>query len=197
MKFGSREVGCWGGDRYIKFKFVSSHCESHYVCLFLVGLNVADNAAICDLGALGDFMNVNEKQVLVPCMYSSPWKNNLVSFGMPLIHFNLSRTYYWDFPVLGQMTVFTLPGCNIRFPASCSINAQSSTSGHTGGAGLLGAEVGVLIFSKCFSMRSCTWRQRAWVLYLCTCDPLGVSVAFLCSVGIIDSVSLEMMWSVN
>ena len=61
MMFGSHEVGFWGGEWSVKCKFVSSHCESYYVCLFLMGPNVADNTDICDLGALGDFVPVDEK----------------------------------------------------------------------------------------------------------------------------------------
>ena len=61
MKFGSREVGCWGGYWAVKFKFVFSHCESHSVSIFLLGANVVDNMAICDLGALGYFASLDEK----------------------------------------------------------------------------------------------------------------------------------------
>ena len=61
MKFGSHEVGCWGGDLSAKGKFVLSHCELHSVRLFIIGLNVADDTAICDLGALGYFVLVYEK----------------------------------------------------------------------------------------------------------------------------------------
>ena len=39
--------------------------------LFLLGPNVAYDAEICDLGVLGDFVPVDEKQVLVPCMSPS------------------------------------------------------------------------------------------------------------------------------
>ena len=60
MKFGSHEGGCWGGDWYVKCDFSSTHCESHYVRLFLLGTNVAENTAICDLGTLGDFLTVDE-----------------------------------------------------------------------------------------------------------------------------------------
>ena len=68
MEFGSSEVGCWGGDWPIKCKFVSSQCESHYMHIFLLGPNVADNTTICDLGALGDFMPVDEK-IIVSTLY--------------------------------------------------------------------------------------------------------------------------------
>ena len=61
MQFGGGEIGCWGGDRSVKCEFVSSHCESHSVRIFILGLNVADDAAICDLGVLGDFVPVDEK----------------------------------------------------------------------------------------------------------------------------------------
>ena len=88
MKFGSHEVGCWGGDLSAKGKFVFSHCELHSVCIFLMGLNVADDTAICDLGTLGDFVPVDEKQLLVPWIYPSPWKRRPISLDMPFLHFN-------------------------------------------------------------------------------------------------------------
>ena len=53
MNFGICEVRCWGGDWSIRDKFISSHCEFHSVNLFLLGQNVADDMAICDLVALG------------------------------------------------------------------------------------------------------------------------------------------------
>ena len=121
MKFGSHEAGCWGGDLSAKGKFVFSHCELHSVCIFLMGLNVADDTAICDLGTLGDFVPVDEKQLLVPWIYPSPWKRRPISLDMPFLHFNFSGPfirfrYSWAFPVLGQITVFALTGCNIRSP---------------------------------------------------------------------------------
>ena len=61
MKFGSREVGCWGEYWSVKCMFVSSHCESHYMCFFLLGKNVAYDKAICYLGALGGFVPMDEK----------------------------------------------------------------------------------------------------------------------------------------
>ena len=42
------------------------------MCLFLLGANSVDNSAIYDLGTLGDFVPVDEKPVLVPCMSPSP-----------------------------------------------------------------------------------------------------------------------------
>ena len=59
MNFGIFEVRCWSGDWSVKFNFVSSHCEFHSVCFFLLGTNVADNTDICDLGALGYFVPVD------------------------------------------------------------------------------------------------------------------------------------------
>ena len=40
--------------------------------LFLLGHNVADDVAIFDLWALGEFVPVKGKKVLVPCMSPSP-----------------------------------------------------------------------------------------------------------------------------
>ena len=67
MNFGSREVGCWGGDWSIIGKLISYHCKLHSVHLFLLGMNATDDRAICDLGALEYFEPVDEEQVLVPC----------------------------------------------------------------------------------------------------------------------------------
>ena len=77
-----------GWIRFRQIRFFSSHCESHYVRLFLLGGNVADDATVCDLGVLGDFVPVDEKQVLVPCMSHRPWKSCTISFDMPLLHFS-------------------------------------------------------------------------------------------------------------
>ena len=65
------------------------------------------------------------------------------------------------------------------------------------GAGLLVADIGVLIVSTRFDMRYCPWRRHDQVLYLCTCGTLGVSVAFWCAAGGIGSVSLGMMWGAS
>ena len=59
MHFGGGEVVCWSGDWSLKCEFVSSHCESHCARLFIMGPNVADDAAICEPGVLGDFLPVN------------------------------------------------------------------------------------------------------------------------------------------
>ena len=61
MQFGGGDIGFWGGDWSVKCDFVSSHCESHYVRIFLLGPNVADDAEIFDLVILGDFVPVDEK----------------------------------------------------------------------------------------------------------------------------------------
>ena len=62
------------------------------------------------------------------------------------------------------------------------------------GSGLLGAEVGFLIFATCFSMRSCLWRQISGVLYLCTCGTVGFSFEFRRTAGGIGFMSSGMMW---
>ena len=61
MQFGGGDIGCWGVYWSVKYEFISSHRESYSVHLFLQGPNVADDAAICDLGVLGDFVPVDEK----------------------------------------------------------------------------------------------------------------------------------------
>ena len=62
MKFGGCEVGCWGGDWFFNCEFFSSHYDSHYVRLFLLGSNIIDDVVIYDLGALGDFVPADEKK---------------------------------------------------------------------------------------------------------------------------------------
>ena len=127
MKFGSREVRCWGVYWSVKFNFVSSHCEPHYVRLFLLGPNAADNTDICDLGALGDFVPVDEKQVLVTFMSYIPCKRCPITLDMPLLRFSfpgpfIRCRYSWAFPISGHMTTFSFPGCKVRLLAVCSIN---------------------------------------------------------------------------
>ena len=55
---------------------------------FLWGPNAADDAAMCDLGVLGGFFPMDEKQLLVPCISPSPWKSFPISFDMPLLNFS-------------------------------------------------------------------------------------------------------------
>ena len=62
MQFGGCEFRCWGGDWSVKCGFVSSRFESHYVHIFILRPNVADNAKIFDLGLLGEFVPVDEKK---------------------------------------------------------------------------------------------------------------------------------------
>ena len=84
-----------------------------------------------------------KKQVLVPCMSPIPWKNRPISFETPFLHLSSSETlmrcqYSCVFSVLGQMTALALPGCNVRLTVTWSMTAQSSPTGRTRGAGLLG-----------------------------------------------------------
>ena len=86
----------------------------------------------------------------------------MISFCIPLLHFSLLGIFIrlrdsWDLPVLGQMPTFYLPGFKVSLPFACLITTQSSPAGRTRGAGFLGAEVGVLMVSTWFSMRSCPW----------------------------------------
>ena len=139
--------------------------------IFFLGLNVVDDAAICDLGVLGDFVYVDEKKVLVPCMSLIPWKIHPLPFDTPLLHLSLLGTlircrYYWDFSVSRQMTVLYLPGSKVISPVTWSMDAQSSSTGSTRGSGLIGVEVGVLIVATWFSIKSCPWRRLACVFYL-------------------------------
>ena len=64
MQFIGCEVGCWGGQWSTKCEFVSFHCELHYVHIFLLGPNVADDASICDLSVLGDFVPADGKSIV-------------------------------------------------------------------------------------------------------------------------------------
>ena len=47
----------------IKGKLISYHYYFHSVSLFLMGLGVSDDATLCELGVLGDFIPVDKKQV--------------------------------------------------------------------------------------------------------------------------------------
>ena len=80
MQFGGGDIGCWGGDWSVKFDSFSYHIKLHYVRLFLLGTNVADDAEICDLGVLGDFVPLDEKKVLFPYISPIPWKGRSISF---------------------------------------------------------------------------------------------------------------------
>ena len=61
VNFGCFEVGCWCGDWSVKIEAVCSHSKLHYVRLFLLGPNVADNAAIYELAVLGDCLWMKKK----------------------------------------------------------------------------------------------------------------------------------------
>ena len=84
--------------------------------------------------------------MLVSCMSHSPWKRRTISLDMPLIHFSffgafIRCRYSWAFPVFGQMTVFSLPGCKVRFPVAWSITTHSFPDERTSGDVLLSSEV--------------------------------------------------------
>ena len=106
----------------------------------------------------------------------------------------MSCRYSWDFPILGKMTVFAIPGFRVRSPVDWSITAQASPSGHMRGSGLFCKEVGTFMVATWFSMRSCPFRRRVRVLHLCTCITVGFYFKFCCAVGGIGSVSSDMMW---
>ena len=166
--------------------------------IFLLGTNVEDDAVVCDLGVLGDFVPVDEKQVLVTYMSPSLWKSCPISFDMPLLHFSflgpLVRYWYsWAFPVSGQMTEISLPGCNGMLPVTWSMTVQSSPDGRTRGDGLLVVEGGVFIVAIWFSMRYFPWRHIYHVLYWCCFGTSGVSTDFWCAVGGIGLVSSRIM----
>ena len=140
-----------------------------------------------------------ENQLLVTYMYPSPWKRIVISLEIPFLHLILSWPlircqYYWAFPVFGHMTAFALPSCKVISPVAWSITSQSSPSRLTRGAGLLGADVGVLMVATWFYMRYCPWIRCYHVLYLCSCGTLGATVDFWCAAGGMVSVSLGMMW---
>ena len=148
-----------------------------------MGPNVADDAEICDFGVLGDFVPVDDKKVLVPCMSPIPWKSFTISFDMHFTHLIfsgplMSCRYSWSFHILGPVTALALPGCNVRFPFTWLMTAQSSPAGRTSGAGLLSLAGGVLIVATWFDMMSCNWRCLARVLYRCCFCTLWVSDDF-------------------
>ena len=152
MKFGSCEVGCWGGDWSVKGEFSPTTASCTICVSFLWGQMLQTIRLYATFETWGTLCLWMEKQVLVPWMYRSLLKRCPISLGMPLLNFSFWGTfircrYYWDFIVWGQMTVFALPGCKVRLSVAWLITALSSPSGRTKGAGLLGAEVEVLIFS--------------------------------------------------
>ena len=168
--------------------------------IFLLWPNFVDNTAICYIGALGYFVPVDEKHMLAPCMSHNTWKRIPILLDIPLLHFSfpgpfIMCRYSWAFPILGQITALTLPGCKVSFPVAWSITAQSSPAGSMVGAGLLCVEVGVLMVSTWFPMISCSWIRCDQVLYLCNCGTLVVSVSFQCAAGGVGSVSSGMMLS--
>ena len=69
--------------------------------LFLMGPNVTNNMAICDLDALGDFVIVDEKQVLVTWMSPIPWKSRSVLLDMPFAPFQFIGAFCEILVLLG------------------------------------------------------------------------------------------------
>ena len=58
--------------------------------ILILGPDFTEDITICDLGALGDFVPVNEKKGLVPLMYPIPWKRSPILLDIPFIHLRLS-----------------------------------------------------------------------------------------------------------
>ena len=86
------------------------------------------------------------------------------------------------------MTTFIMTGCRVRFTVAWLITAQSYPDGRMRGNGLLYKEVGVLIISTWFAMRSCPWIKRDLVLYLCICGTISPPFAFLCDRRVMGSM---------
>ena len=89
--------------------------------IFLLGTYVSDYTTVYNLSALGYFIPVDEKQVLVPLMSLMTWKRRTISLKTPLLHLSLSGTfmrlrYSCDFHVSGQMTVFIMTSWRVRLP---------------------------------------------------------------------------------
>ena len=163
------------------------------MCPFLMGRYATDDTAICDLGALGDFVTVDEKHVLVLWMSTITWKRRLILLGMPLLNLSLSRTfmrcrYSLAFPVSGNTTAFTITCCRVSSPFDWSITDQSSPDRLIWGDGLMGTVVGILIVATWFAMKYFTWRLRDRLLYMCNCGTVGLYFAFWCAAGDIVSV---------
>ena len=55
--------------------------------------------------------------------------------------------------MLGGINVFIMTGCRVTFPVSLLITTQSSPTGSTMGAELIGVVVGGLMVATCLSMR--------------------------------------------
>ena len=72
MQFWGGQIGCWGVDWSVKGESISSHSEYHYLRIFLIRTNVADNAAICDFGVLVDLVPVDEEASVSPVYVPDP-----------------------------------------------------------------------------------------------------------------------------
>ena len=117
---------------------------------------------------------------------------------MPFLHLSFSGPlmrcrYSFVFPISGQMTALSLPGCDIRFPFTWSMTSQSSPSGLARGSGLLGLEGGVLIVVTWFVMRPCPYKRLSFVLYMYCVGIFWVYAAFWCAAGCIGLMSYGMM----
>ena len=173
---------------------MSSHCKLHSVRLFLLGTDFMDDTVIYERGALGDFVPVDEKTSVSSLDVPYSLENVLVIVWNALVPFKFSGPfmrcrYSWALPVLRHITAFTIPGCRVGSTVAWLITQQSSPAEFKRGAGLMVAAVGVFMVATWFYMRSCPWRKRVRVLYLCTCGTVGFSFTFICADGGIGSIS--------
>ena len=130
MQFWGGDTRFWGGDWYVKGDFVSLHSKSHSVSIFLLRPNVADDAEICDLGVLGDFLPVDEKTSVSSLYVPKPLESSLNFIWHALTTFDflgpLTRCQYsLYFPVLGQITLLSLPCSNFRLLVTWYITVDS------------------------------------------------------------------------
>ena len=46
------------------------------MCLLLLGINITDDASICEVGVLGDFVPVDEEAIVSYLYVPDPWENS-------------------------------------------------------------------------------------------------------------------------
>ena len=101
-----------------------------------MGMNVAEDAEICDLEVFGGFVPVDERTSVSSLYVPKPSEKSFNLICHALAPFEFFGTlmmcrYYWAFPVLGYMAALSPPGCNVRLPVTWLMNSQSSLTGRT------------------------------------------------------------------
>ena len=92
------------------------------MCLFLLGEFIADNFSVGDLGALWDFISVNEKNgSSLNVSYALEEATDIVGHDLSTFLFMgpfLRLWYSCTLTMSGQTTLFISPGCRSRLPVA-------------------------------------------------------------------------------